>query len=108
MAALRALNGYLAPDLGAAGVRANPVAAGPHRTRAASGIPDLEVLVDRRQRQAPLVWDPTDPSAVADAACFPLSDLARAITGSVLHVDGGVHALATCLRDSPIEASETT
>ena len=107
-AALRALNGYLARDLGAAGVRANLVAAGPLRTRAASGIPDFEVLVDRWQRQAPLAWDPTDPSAVADAVCFLLSDLARAITGEVLHVDGGVHAMATCLRDAPVEASETT
>ena len=46
-AALRSLNGYLARDLGATGVRANLVAAGPLRTRAALGIPDFEVLVDR-------------------------------------------------------------
>ena len=97
-AALRSLNGYLARDLGAIGVRANLVAAGPLRTRAASGIPDFEVLVNRWDRQAPLAWDPTDASTVADVACFLLSDLARAITGEVLHVDGGFHAMATCLR----------
>ena len=107
-AALRSLNGYLARDLGAAGIRANLVAAGPLRTRAALGIPDFEVLVDRWSRQAPLAWDASDPSAVADTICFLLSDLARAITGEVLHVDGGFHAMATCLRDSPVEASETT
>ena len=106
-AALRALNGYLARDLGPAGIRANLVAAGPLRTRAASGIPDFELLVDRWNKQAPLAWDPTDPSATADAICFLLSDLARAITGEVIHVDGGFHAMATCLRDSSIEASET-
>lgn len=100
-AALRSLNGYLARDLGPAGVRANLVAAGPLRTRAASGIPDFEVLVDRWERQAPLAWDPMDASGVADAVCFLLSDLARAITGEVLHTDGGFHAMATCLNPPP-------
>ena len=98
-AALRSLNGYLARDLGAIGVRANLVAAGPLRTRAASGIPDFEILVNSWHRQAPLAWDVTDASTVADAVCFLLSDLARAITGEVLHVDGGFHAMATCLRE---------
>lgn len=107
-AALRSLNGYLARDLGAARVRANLVAAGPLRTRAASGIPGFEVLLDRWERQAPLPWDPADPSPVADAVCFLLSDLARAITGEVLHVDGGVHAMATCLRDPSVDAPGTT
>ncbi len=107
-AALRSLNGYLARDLGATGVRANLVAAGPLRTRAASGIPEFEVLVERWNRQAPLPWDPTDASPVADAVCFLLSDLARAITGEVLHVDGGVHAMATCLQDPPVEMRATT
>ncbi len=104
-AALRSLNGYLARDLGCLGVRANLVAAGPLRTRAASGIPDFEVLVDRWDRQAPLAWDPADGSGVADAVCFLLSDLARAITGEVLHVDGGMHAMATYLRENPAGAS---
>jgi len=96
-AALRSLNGYLARDLGPRRVRSNLVAAGPLRTRAASGIPDFEVLVESWEGQAPLVWDPTDPSGVADAVCFLLSDLARSITGEVLHVDGGFHAMATRL-----------
>jgi enoyl ACP reductase len=101
-AALRSLNGYLARDLGARRVRANLVAAGPLRTRAASGILDFEVLVDSWSRQAPLPWDPTDASSVADAVCFLLSDLSRSITGEVLHVDGGFHAMATCL-NRPVE-----
>jgi enoyl-[acyl-carrier protein] reductase I len=96
-AALRSLNSYLARDLGEAGSRANLVAAGPLRTTAASGIPDFEVLVESWAHQAPLRWDPTDGSVVADAVCFLLSDLARAITGEVLHVDGGFHAMATWL-----------
>ncbi len=97
-AALRSLNGYLARDLGAMGVRANLVSAGPLSTRAASGIPDFQVLLDAWQQQAPLDWNPADPSGVADAVCFLLSDLARAITGEVLHVDAGFHAMATHLK----------
>ena len=42
---------------------------------------------------APLGWDPTDPTPVADAVCLLLSDWFPATTGAVLHVDGGVHAL---------------
>ncbi len=64
--------------------------------------------MDRWDRQAPLPWNPEDGSAVADAVCFLLSDLARAITGEVLHVDGGVHAMATCLQDPPVEMQATT
>ena len=106
-AALRALNGYLARGLGAVGGRASLVAAGPRRPGAVLGIPDFGVLVDRWDHQARLAWVPADPSAVADAICVPLPDLARAITGEVLHVDSGVYAMATRLRDSPIEALET-
>ena len=31
------------------------------------------------------------------AVCFLLSDMARAITGEILHVDGGFHAMGTAL-----------
>ena len=43
--------------------------------------------------QAPLGWDTEDAAPVAAAVCFLLSDLSRAITGEVLHVDGGFHAM---------------
>lgn len=92
-AALRSLNQYLARDLGAHGVRTNLVAAGPLRTRAAGGIPDFEVLLDAWERRAPLPWDPDDARPVADAACFLFSDLSRAITGEILSVDAGAHAM---------------
>lgn len=96
-AALRSLNQYLARDLGAQRVRSNLVAAGPITTRAASGIPDFDQLLHTWATRAPIRWDPYDSSPVADAVCFLLSDLARAVTGEVLHVDGGVHAVAAGL-----------
>lgn len=92
-AALRSLNQYLARDLGPHGVRTNLVAAGPLRTRAAGGIPDFEVLLEAWERRAAVPWDPSDARPVADAVCFLFSDLARAVTGEILHADGGAHAI---------------
>lgn len=99
-AALASVNRYVARDLGPREIRANLVAAGPLETRAAGGIPEFERLLDAWETRAPLRWDPRDAAPVADAVCFLLSDLARAITGEILHVDGGYHAMAAPLRPS--------
>lgn len=97
-AALESVNRYLARDLGPRGIRANLVAAGPLWTRAAGGIPDFERLLEAWEVRAPLAWNPTDAAPVADTTCFLLSDMARAITGEIVHVDGGYHAMASALR----------
>jgi enoyl ACP reductase len=92
-AALEAVARYLARELGPRAIRVNLVAAGPIETLAAGGIPSFSQLADVWSRTAPLRWDTEDPGPVADAACFLLSPLARAITGEILHVDGGYHAM---------------
>ena len=105
-AALEAVNRYLARDLGPRGVRVNLVSAGPLGTLAARGIPGFGDLASAWQRQAPLGWDVEDPAPVAGAVVFLLSDLARAITGEVLHVDGGFHAMGTALVPEGATAAE--
>ncbi len=92
-AALESVARYLARDLGPSGVRVNLVSAGPLGTVAARGIPGFEQLAKLWPAQAPLGWDIEDPSPVASAICFLLSDYSRAITGEILHVDGGFHAM---------------
>lgn len=92
-AALEAIARYLARDVGAHGVRVNLVSAGPIETLAAGGIPGFATLADAWSRTAPLRWDVEDPGPVADTACFLLSPLARGITGEIVHVDGGYHAM---------------
>ncbi len=92
-AALESVSRYLARDLGDRGIRANLIAAGPLGTLAARSIPGFEALADLWRLQAPLGWDVADPGPVADAVCFLLSDFARGITGEILHVDGGFHAV---------------
>jgi enoyl-[acyl-carrier protein] reductase I len=92
-AALEAVSRYLARDLGPQGVRVNLVSAGPLETLAARGIPGFRELVDLWQAQAPLGWDPEDREPVAKAVCWLLSDWAKAITGEIVHIDGGFHAM---------------
>jgi enoyl-[acyl-carrier protein] reductase I len=92
-AALESVNRYLARDLGSSGVRSNLVSAGPIRTTAARSIPGFGELADLWEQSAPLGWDPRDPSVVADVCLFLLSPLSRAITGEIVHVDGGYHAV---------------
>jgi meromycolic acid enoyl-[acyl-carrier-protein] reductase len=92
-AALESVNRYLARDLGAQGIRANLISAGPVHTAAASGISGFSDLETLWGDAAPLGWDPHDATPVADAALFLLSDLSRATTGEIIHVDGGAHAV---------------
>jgi meromycolic acid enoyl-[acyl-carrier-protein] reductase len=97
-AALESVSRYLARDLGEQSVRVNLISAGPVETPAAQGIPGFEALAGLWGAQAPLGWDTSDPAPVADAVLFLLSDLARGITGEILHVDGGFHAMGAPLK----------
>lgn len=98
-AALESVTRYLARDLGRDGIRVNCVAAGPLRTVAAKGIPGFDRFIDGWERRAPLGWDPVDPGPVADACVWLLSDRSRGITGEIVHVDGGYHAMGADLVD---------
>lgn len=92
-AALEATNRYLARELGPKKIRVNLVSAGPVKTMAAKSIPGFVELENSWSDRAPLGWDVTDATPVAKSACALLSDWLPATTGSMLMVDGGVHAL---------------
>ncbi len=92
-AALESVSRYLARDLGPQGIRVNLVSAGPLGTVAARGIPGFEQLAELWRAQAPLGWDMDDPLPVARAICWLLSDYAQGISGEIVHVDGGFHAV---------------
>jgi meromycolic acid enoyl-[acyl-carrier-protein] reductase len=93
-AALESVNRYLARDLGPQGIRSNLVSAGPLDTPAAGGIPGFDELAGMWGERAPLGWDQKDASPVADVCCFLLSDLARCVSGQIVHADGGYSAVA--------------
>ena len=97
-AALESVSRYLARDLGPRGVRVNLVSAGPVETMAAGGIPGFDELAALWRSGAPLGWDTRDAGPVAAAVGFLLSDHARGISGEILHVDGGFHAMGAPLQ----------
>ena len=92
-AALESTTRYLARELGPRGIRVNLVAAGPLGTMAAKSIPGFTMLRDSWNDRAPLGWDTSDATPVARSICALLSDWLPATTGSMVWVDGGVHAL---------------
>ena len=94
-AGLESITRYLARDLGPMGIRVNTVSAGPIKTIAGKGIPGFERISGAWSRRAPLGWDTEDPTPVGDAVAFLFSDFSKGITGEILHVDGGFHAMGT-------------
>jgi enoyl-[acyl-carrier protein] reductase I len=102
-AALEAIVRYLARELGPRGIRVNTISAGPLETIAARSIPGFETLKASWGLHSPLGWDSSDSGPVADTAAFLLSDLSRAITGEMIHVDGGYHSQGA----PAIETAET-
>jgi meromycolic acid enoyl-[acyl-carrier protein] reductase len=96
-AALESTCRYLAMYLGRSGVRVNLIAAGPLATVASQAIGNFAETARLWPAQAPLGWDLSDPTPVGEAAVMMLSDLSRAITGQILHVDGGAHAVGAPL-----------
>jgi meromycolic acid enoyl-[acyl-carrier-protein] reductase len=96
-ASLESVTRYLARDLGPKGIRVNTVSAGPLKTMAGKGIPGFELIADAWARRAPLGWDISDPTPVGRAIALLFSDLSAGITGELIHVDGGFHAMGTDL-----------
>jgi enoyl-[acyl-carrier protein] reductase I len=99
-AALEASVRYLAADLGPGGIRVNALSAGPAKTLAASGIGDFRYILKWNEDNAPLRRTVTT-SEVGDAALYLLSDLSRAVTGEVHHVDSGYHIVGMKSPDAP-------
>ena len=89
---------YLARDLGPQRTRVNLVAAGPLQTVAARNIDGFADLQHVWSGRAPLGWDSKDPEPVARVVCALLSDWTPAVTGEIIHVDGGVHAMGANIR----------
>jgi enoyl-[acyl-carrier protein] reductase I len=91
-AALESSVRYLAADLGSQNIRVNAISAGPVKTLAAAGIGGFSTILGIVRERAPLKRT-IEQSEVGDAAVFLLSDASRGITGDVLMVDAGYHAM---------------
>lgn len=98
-ASLEATVRYLAASLGPRGLRANAISAGPIKTLAAAGIKDFRKIQSAYAGVAPLQRNIT-ADEVGNAAAFLASSMASGITGEVVHVDAGYHAVSGCNLDS--------
>jgi len=92
-AGLESATRYLARQLGSRGIRVNLVSAGPLKSMAMRSIPGAEVFEGSWKDHAPLGWDSNDFAPAADVSVALLSDLFRATSGEIVHVDGGYHAI---------------
>jgi enoyl-[acyl-carrier protein] reductase I len=91
-AALESSVRYLASDLGPKNIRVNAISAGAIKTLAAAGISGFSSILQVYRDRAPLRRG-VDQSEVADAAMFLLGHAGRAVTGEILMVDAGFHAM---------------
>lgn len=91
-ASLEASVRYLAASLGSRGIRVNAISAGPIKTLAAAGIKDFRKLQNSYAEVTPLKRNIT-ADEVGNTAAFLCSELASGITGEVVHVDAGYHAV---------------
>ena len=89
-AALEASVRYLAADLGANNIRVNAISAGPIKTLAASGIGDFRYILKWNELNSPLQRT-VSTDEVGETAVYLLSDMSRAVTGEIHHVDAGYH-----------------
>src|ERR1043165_492575 len=99
-AALEASVRYLAADLGEKNIRVNAISAGPIKTLAASGIGDFRYILKWNEYNSPMRRTVTTEE-VGDSALYLLSDLSRAVTGEVHHVDSGYHVVGMKRPDAP-------
>jgi enoyl-[acyl-carrier protein] reductase I len=100
-AALEASVRYLAVDLGKNGIRVNAISSGPIKTLAAAGgIGDFRYILKWNEYNSPLRRTVTTDD-VGAAAVYLLSDLSRAVTGEIHHVDSGYHVVGMKAVDAP-------
>ncbi len=91
-AALECAVRYIAAELGPKGIRVHAISPGPLATRAASGIPEFDALLDKAKSKAP-ARSLVSIDDVGVATAFLAHDAARLITGDTLYVDGGYHVI---------------
>ena len=91
-AALECAVRYLAAELGPKKIRVHAISPGPLATRAASGIPEFDSLLDKARTKAP-TRSLVSIEDVGVTTAFLAHDAARLITGETLYVDGGYHII---------------
>lgn len=80
-------------------LRVNTISAGPLRSRAAKAIGFIDMMINYAKNNSPLSKD-LEAIEIGNTAAFLCSSLASGITGTIIYVDNGLHAMG-CSLDSP-------
>jgi len=91
-AALESAVRYMAAELGPKGIRVHAISPGPLATRAASGIPEFDALLDKARTKAP-ARSLVSIDDVGIATAMLAHDAAKLITGDTVYIDGGYHII---------------
>jgi enoyl-[acyl-carrier protein] reductase I len=91
-AALECSVRYLAYELGPNKIRVNAVSAGPVRTLASAGIAGFKDMEEIIEQRTPLRQN-IQTTDVGQAALYLCSPMSQMVTGTILYVDSGYHAM---------------
>jgi enoyl-[acyl-carrier protein] reductase I len=83
---------YLAYELGENKIRVNAISAGPVRTLASAGIAGFKDMEEIIEQRTPLRQN-IQTSDVGQAALYLCSPMSPMVTGTILYVDSGYHAM---------------
>jgi enoyl-[acyl-carrier protein] reductase I len=91
-AALECAVRYMAAELGPKGIRVHAISPGPLATRAASGIPEFDELLEKAKAKAP-ARSLVSIDDVGVATAILAHDAAKLLTGDTVYIDGGYHII---------------
>lgn len=91
-ATLEASTRYLADNLGKDNIRVNCISAGPVKTLAAKGIGGFDKMLKAAVLKAPMKRN-VSLEDIGKTGLYLASDLSTGVTGEVIHVDCGCHAV---------------
>lgn len=84
---------YLAADLGPKNIRVNAISAGPIKTLAARGISGFSSILSYMEEATPMKRNVTADEVAGTAVFLAAPELSSGVTGEVIHVDAGFHAV---------------
>ena len=84
---------YLAADLGPKNIRVNAISAGPIKTLAARGISGFSSILGYMEEHTLMKRNVTADEVAGTALYLCTEELSSGVTGEVIHVDAGFHAV---------------
>ncbi len=87
------------------GIRVNAISAGAYGSRAAKAIGFIDKMITYSEHNSPLKRA-IDADEIAHVAAFLSSQLASGITGEVIHVDCGIHAMGVAIDSKSLQCAE--